>query len=97
MDEQQIYTLRRVLSVKKQTCETVEIVASAICKSELFSFIAAACTNVYIILRYSGSINTYPTGAKALPIVRYLPWTVYKHHNTSFNGNTKASHKKILD
>ena len=72
MPDYEIYTLRRVLHLKRQISTPVHILAAAVCPIDTFSLIAAACSNGFLFLRYAGASSTNP---KVLPAIRFLPWS----------------------
>jgi len=78
MPEYEIYTLRRVLHLKRQISTPVHILAAAVCPVDTFSLIAAACSNGFLVLRYAGASSTNP---KVLPAIRFLPWSSVHHRS----------------
>ena len=91
MPDYEIYTLRRVLHLKRQISTPVHILAAAVCPIDTFSLIAAACSNGFLFLRYAGPSSTYP---KVLPAIRLLPWSSV--HYRSAGGVCAGEDKKNI-
>lgn len=94
---EEIYTFCRILSIQERQSESVHFVTSTFCQAEHFSFVAAACSNGFVVLRYSGVPGDYSNSVKVLPVVRFLPWISRKCERSGKNSTVKGRERNASE